>query len=96
MPDHAGSAGEEDRSGHRRQLVLEVRPVDLEAAPERGLLALGQRQVGADHLGDQVGERRLRRPIQLLARLARVADERVDLGRAEVDRVDADDRLPDA
>ena len=36
--------------------LIEVRPVDLEAAAERGLFAAGEHQIGRDHLIDQLGE----------------------------------------
>ena len=49
--------------------------------------------VGVDHLGDQFGQRRRRRPAQLLLGLGRIAQQRLDLGRAVVARVDAHDDL---
>src|ERR671913_1112792 len=56
--------------------------------------ALGDLPVALRHHLSQGFERDLRLPLQLLAGLARVAQEQVDLGRAEVAGVDFDVFLP--
>src|SRR6202049_1006640 len=55
-----------------------------------GVLAIGDlpsrdRQVACDHLLDELGKGRLRLPAKLLARLAGVADQKVDFGGTEID-----------
>src|SRR4029078_5132979 len=50
-------------------------------------------QIARDHLLDELGERRLRLPAELLARLAGVADQEVDFGRAEIDGIDPNQGL---
>ena len=65
--------------------------------PAVGLVLAGDLlEVGRDHLLDQIGEGRARAPAQTLARLARVAQQVVDLERAEVARVDLDQDLAGA
>src|SRR5438552_11449017 len=59
-----------------------------------GVLAIdnlppGDCQIARDHLLDELGERRLRLPSQLFARLAGIADQEIDPGRTQVDRADA-------
>src|SRR5882757_4439680 len=54
-----------------------------------GGLPSGARQIARDHFLDQLGERRLRLPAELVARLAGIADQQIDFGRPEVDRIDA-------
>src|ERR1700722_17846997 len=63
-----------------------------------GLLAIGNlvpcdRKVSCDHLLDELGEARLRLPAELLARLAGVADQKIDFGRAEIHGIDANEDL---
>jgi len=48
---------------------------------------------GPDHLADQVGEVDVRHPAELLAGLGRVAEQGLDLGRAETAGVDGDDAV---
>src|SRR5712692_4607779 len=55
------------------------------------LVALGGFEVLAHHLGDELLEAYLRRPAELRARLARIAEERLDFGRPEVARIDRHD-----
>ena len=62
-----------------------------------GVLAIGDlpprdREIARHHLLDQLGKARLRLPAELLARLAGVADQFVDFGRAEIGRIDANQR----
>src|SRR3954447_5728985 len=59
-----------------------------------GHLVLEQLDVVLDHDPHQVLERRLRLPSELGLRLARIAVEGVDLGRAQVARVELDVLLP--
>src|ERR1700722_2384622 len=58
-----------------------------------GHLAPGDREIAGHHLLDEVGEARLRFPAELLVGLAGVADQKVDLGGAEIDRINTDQRL---
>src|SRR5579863_1718852 len=63
-----------------------------------GVLAIGYLspcnfKVARDHLLDEVGEARLRLPTELLERLRGVADQEIDLRRAEILRIDANDGL---
>src|SRR5690242_14371526 len=53
------------------------------------LLAVDGGEVGLDHLGDQCFEAGGVAPPQLRRRLARVAEQEIDLGRPEVARIDA-------
>src|SRR3954467_3903019 len=48
-------------------------------------------KVAHDHLLDELGERRLRLPAQLLSRLAGIADQEIDFGRPEIHGIDAHD-----
>src|SRR5246127_1318555 len=54
-----------------------------------GKLAPGDFEIDSHHLPDQLGEAALRLPAEFLTRLAGVADQEVDLGRAEICRIDA-------
>src|SRR6202158_2227311 len=54
-----------------------------------GNLPLCDRKIACDHFLDQLREARLRLPAELLARLAGVADQEIDFGRAEICRIDA-------
>src|SRR5271167_3711677 len=59
-----------------------------------GVLAIGNlaprdRKIAGHHLFDQLGKARLGLPAELLACLARVADQEVDFGRAKIGRIDA-------
>src|SRR5882757_2754814 len=63
-----------------------------------GVLAIGDlppcdRKIARDHLFHQLRKRRLRLPAELLVRLAGIADQKIDFGRAEIHRVDANDGL---
>src|SRR5882724_3342290 len=63
-----------------------------------GVLAIGDLplcdcQIARHHLFDELGERRLRLPAELLVCLAGIADQKIDLGRTEIHRVDANDGL---
>src|ERR1700722_18342279 len=58
-----------------------------------GGLPPGDIEIAGHHLLDQLGERRFRPPAELLTRLAGVADQLIDLGGAEIDRIDANQRL---
>src|SRR5438552_5582218 len=72
----------------RRSLVIVVCG---EAMLLHELVALGGLEVLAHHLGDELGEADLRRPAELRERIARIAEERIELGRPEVARIDRDD-----
>src|SRR6266536_2971504 len=54
-----------------------------------GNLPFGHQEVRCHHFLDELGERGLRRPAQFFARLAGIADQQIDLGRAEVYGVNA-------
>src|SRR6185312_11687156 len=59
----------------------------------KGVLAIGDFafrifKIACDHLLHELGEARLRLPAELLPRLARIADQHIDLGRAEISRID--------
>src|SRR5262249_20209590 len=54
-----------------------------------GDLALGDLQIARHHFLYELGKARLRLPAELLARLAGVADQQIDLRWTEIDRVDA-------
>src|SRR5690554_4368774 len=56
-------------------------------------LARHRLEVGPHHLGDQLRKPDPRRPAERRPRLARVAEQQVDLGRPEVAQVDRDQRL---
>src|SRR4029453_6877008 len=62
-------------------------------AAERVVLALHRVEVARHHLLDQLRERRGVPPAELVARLRRVAEQELDLGRAEVTPVDLDQHL---
>src|ERR1700758_1533879 len=53
-----------------------------------GNLAPGDLEIARHHLLDQLGKAALRLPAEFLARLAGVADQEVNLGRAEICRID--------
>ena len=57
------------------------------------LVALGALQVFAHHFGDEFVEGDLGCPAQFLFGLARVAQQGLDFGRAEVTRVNLDDEI---
>ena len=50
-------------------------------------------EIACDHFLDQLGKRRPGLPAELLARLAGVADQKIDFGRPEVHRIDVDHGL---
>src|SRR5882672_8766346 len=58
------------------------------------LLALGFLEVGADHLGHQLGKADLGFPAELAASLGGIAEQALHLGRAEIPGVDRDDAAP--
>src|ERR1700736_1786724 len=58
-----------------------------------GNLPPGNRQIARHHFLNQLGKARLRLPAELLTRLGGVADQLIDLGRAEIRRIDADNGL---
>src|SRR5882757_2015705 len=49
-----------------------------------GGLPFSDCQIARDHLPDQLGERRFRRPAELLARLAGIANQQVHFSRPEI------------
>src|ERR1043166_5944551 len=58
-----------------------------------GVLAIGDLafrglQIACDHFLHELPEARLRLPAELLPRLARIADQQIDLGRAKISRID--------
>src|SRR5436190_8778220 len=66
-----------------------------------GILAIGDLpprdlEIGGHHLLDQGTKRGLRLPAEFFARLAGVADQKIDLGRPEIDGIDAHHRLAGA
>src|SRR5260370_39889600 len=58
-----------------------------------GNLPLRDRKIACHHFLDELREARLRLPAEFLARLAGVADQEIDFGRAEICRIDANDGL---
>src|ERR1017187_7210944 len=50
-------------------------------------------KIACHHFLDELREARLRRPAELLARLAGVADQLIDFGGAEIGRIDPNERL---
>src|ERR1700722_17773139 len=58
-----------------------------------GGLPPGDIEIARHHLLDQLGKRRFRLPTEHLARLAGVADQLIDLGGTEINRIDANERL---
>ena len=68
--------------------------IDLEAFLCDQSIALRQLQIEIDHLLNERLEAHLRGPPQLLPSLSRIAEQRVDLGRAEIARVDLHDDSP--
>src|SRR6516165_139288 len=63
-----------------------------------GVLAIGNlvprnRQIRGHHLLHELRKARLRRPAELLPRLAGIADQKIDFGRAEINGIDADHGL---
>src|ERR1700730_1882042 len=58
-----------------------------------GGLPPGNREIARHHFLDQLGKTRLRRPTKLGAGLGGVADQLIDLGRAEILRIDANHGL---
>src|SRR5665213_303752 len=70
-----------------------VLPFSSNGVPAIGDLPPGNRQIAVHHLLDQLGERRFRLPAELGARLAGVADQKIDLGGAEIDGIDPHQRL---
>ena len=66
---------------------------------ERALVGVGEDtrlldgklvKIGGHHFGDQLLKRNLVLPSELAARLGRIAKQDVDLGRAEISRINAD------
>src|SRR6202034_1730178 len=60
-----------------------------------GHLAPGDCEIAGHHLLDEFGDVRLRFPAELLVRLAGVADQKIDLGGAEILGIDRTSVLPD-
>ena len=58
-------------------------------------LATGKHQVGPGHLVDQLREGDLRRPAEILAGAAGIAEQCLHLGRPEIDRIDPHDHVAD-
>src|SRR4051812_36755420 len=58
-----------------------------------GNLPPGDRKIASHHFLDELREPRLRFPAKLLARLAGVADQKIDFGRTKIRRIDANDGL---
>src|SRR5580704_8157987 len=63
-----------------------------------GVFAIGHltprdRKIARHHFTDHLRKTRLRFPAEFLARLAGVADQEIDFGRAEIGRIDADQCL---
>src|ERR1700722_14006284 len=63
-----------------------------------GVLAIGDlpprnRKIARHHLLDQIRKARLRLPAELLARLAGVADQKIDFGGTEIHGIDAHERF---
>src|ERR1700730_913622 len=52
-----------------------------------------RRDVGVHHVLDELVEARLGSPAELGSRLARIAEETIDLGRPEIARIDLDEHL---
>src|SRR5580704_19532379 len=75
--------------------VMEARARSLATVAAR-MLVTHRHEVGIDHLLDQLRERDLVAPAELLTGLRRVADQGFDLGRTEIARVDLDQHLPGA
>src|ERR1043166_526644 len=69
-------------------------PRALVAGVRQGLLARRQVHVVIDHHAHELLERGARLPAQRLLHLGRVALEEIDLGRAEIARIDLDVLLP--
>src|SRR5206468_10159146 len=69
-------------------------PIDLVAFFRYECIALGQGKVGVDHFTDQRVEGDLRRPAELVANLARIAEQGVDFGGPEITRIHPYDRVP--
>src|SRR5512138_497617 len=65
--------------------------IGLESCRLDERIAARREVVGLDHLLDQLAQRRAWRPAELLARLRRIAEQRLDLGGPVVTRVDAHD-----
>src|ERR1700756_2722783 len=70
-----------------------VLPFSSNGVPAMGNLALGLVKIARHHFADELGECGLRLPAQPVAGLAGVADQKVDLGGAEIDGIDAHQRL---
>src|SRR5256885_10441422 len=58
-----------------------------------GGLTPGGQEIAGHHFLDELGERRLRLPAELVPRLAGIADQKIDLGRPEIDGIDANHGL---
>src|SRR5215469_3290957 len=73
------------------RMALLIRLSDAIALAAHQRIAPCQREVGLDHLAHQLIEVDARRPAELGARLRGISEERVDLRRAKVVRIDAHD-----
>ena len=81
--DHAAMPGNEDR------LALQLKRECLPLATSRRAIARSPATISLT----SCGEGRLGLPAELLARLAGVADQKIDFGRPEIDRIDANEGL---
>ena len=68
--------------------------IDLESFLRDQRIALGQFQISIDHLFDELFEARRGHPTELRARLRRVPQQSIDLGRTKVTSVYLDDDAP--
>src|ERR1700693_3386192 len=99
-PTVSSSTSSRARRSTRAPPTIPVWPATKTVLPfsSNGVLAIGNlvpcdRKVCCDHLLDELGEARLRLPAELLARLAGVADQKIDFGRAEIHGIDANQDL---
>src|SRR5271154_1549456 len=65
-----------------------VLPFRSNGVPAIGDLPFGDRKIARHHFADKLRQGRLRLPTELLARLAGIADQEVDFGRTEINRID--------
>src|SRR6266481_620390 len=70
-----------------------VLPFSSNGVLTMGGLLPGNRKIARHHFLDELRERRLWLPAELLPRFAGVADQKIDFGRAEIDGIDANDGL---
>src|SRR5579872_5340939 len=58
-----------------------------------GFLAPRDGEIAGDHFLDEIGEAGFRLPAELFVGLAGIADQKIDFGRAEIHRIDANQHL---